>query len=132
MWTTHKPALLLAAWTLLVWTTRIGNILGDDGLDSGEKAGRTALALSFTALAVLVVWAVLARSARRRLAVLALAGWSLGVWVVRAVGIVGGDHSAGFIAVHVVLAAVSIALSWLAVRTTGGDRSGSRAATTSR
>ena len=132
MRTLRTPALLLAGWTVLVWTTRIGNIWGDDGLDTGEKVGRTALALSFTVLAALVVWAVLTRSRHRRLAVLGLAAWTIGVWVVRAVGIVGGDHSAGFVAVHLVLAAVSIALSWLAVRATGGDRSGSRAATTSR
>jgi len=115
MWTTHKAPLLLAGWTVLVWTTRIGNILGDDDLDTGEKVGRIALALSFTALALLIVWAVLTRSPRRRLAIVALAGWSVGVWVVRAVGIVGGDHSAAFIAVHLVLAGVSFVLSWWAV-----------------
>ena len=41
-------------WTLLVWTTRIGNIWNDDGLTAGEKWGRTGLALSFTALALAV------------------------------------------------------------------------------
>ena len=38
------------------------------------------------------------------------------MWVVRAAGIVTGDHDGAFVAVHVVLAAVSIGLSYLAVR----------------
>ncbi len=129
----RPPAVLaLVAWTVLVWTTRIGNIWGDDGLDTGEKVGRTALALSFTALAALVAWAVLTRWEHRRPAVLALAGWTVGVWVVRAVGIAGGDHRAAFVVVHLVLAAVSLALSWLALRACGGVRPGSVAAPSSR
>jgi hypothetical protein len=46
----------------------------------------------------------------------ALAAWTVVVWVVRAIGIATGDHEAAFIAVHLVLATVSIALSaaaWL-------------------
>ena len=46
----------------------------------------------------------------------ALAGWTVAVWIVRTVGIATGDHDAAFIAVHVVLAVVSIALSVLALR----------------
>src|SRR5690606_20825619 len=46
----------------------------------------------------------------------ALAGWSVVVWVVRDVRIVAADHSAGFKAVHTVLAVVSIALAALAWR----------------
>jgi hypothetical protein len=46
-----------------------------------------------------------------RLAVLALAGWTIGVWVVRSVGIATGDHSAAFTAVHLLLATISIALA---------------------
>ena len=118
-------ALLLAAWTVLVWTTRIRNVLGDDALDGGAKAGRVALSLSFTALAVIVAWAALRRVDLLRFAVLVLAGWTVGVWVARAVGIVRGDHSAAFVVVHLVLAVVSIALSWLAVR---APRSSSAAA----
>ena len=53
--------LALCAWTLLVWTTRVGNIWGDDDLTTGEKWGRTGLALSFTVLAVAALVAVLRR-----------------------------------------------------------------------
>jgi hypothetical protein len=115
--TLRRPATVaLVAWTLLVWTTRISNIWGDDALSDGEKWGRTALALSFTALAVAVAVGLWQRSAWFRPAVVALAAWTVGVWVVRAVGIVTGDHSAAFVVVHLVLAVVSIALSALAVR----------------
>jgi len=109
-------ALVLAGWTVFVWTIRIGNVIGDDDLSSGAKAGRVALALSFTALAAIVVWAALLEKARLGAAVGALGVWTLGVWVVRTIGIVGDDHSVGFVLVHVVLAVVSIALSWLAFR----------------
>ena len=115
---TRRPpaAIALVLWTLLVWTTRIGNIWGDDDLTSGEKWGRTGLALSFTVLALAVAHALWHRSAWLRPAVGALAAWTVVVWVVRAIGIATGDHEAAFIAVHLVLATVSIVLSaaaWL-------------------
>jgi hypothetical protein len=106
----------LCAWTLLVWTTRIGNIWGDDDLTDGEKWGRTGLALSFTALVLVVGYALLRHTPWRGLAVKVLAGWTVGVWAVRSLGIATGDHDAGFVIVHLVLAAISIALALLAVR----------------
>jgi hypothetical protein len=118
---TRRPpaAVALAMWTVLVWTTRIGNIWGDDELTAGEKWGRTGLALSFTVLALAVGHALWHRSSWLRAAVGALAAWTVVVWVVRSVGISTGDHEAAFIAVHLVLAAVSLALSaaaWLSTR----------------
>ena len=106
----------LVVWTLLVWTTRIRNIWGDDALSDSEKWGRTALALSFTVLAVAVAVALWRRRDWVGLAAKVLAGWTIGVWVVRSVGIATGDHEASFIAVHLVLAVVSCALAGLAVR----------------
>ena len=111
----HRAALALVAFTFVVWTTRIGNIWGDDELDTAGKVGRTALALSFTVLAVAVL-VVLRRDDRRRLAVAALGAWTTAVWLVRGTGIVAGDHEAGFKVVHAVLAVVSIALAALAWR----------------
>jgi hypothetical protein len=101
----------LVVWTVLVWTTRIGNIWGDEALSTSAKWGRTGLAGSFTLLAAAVAWALWHRTTWLRPAVAALAGWTIAVWVVRAVGITTGDHEAAFIAVHLVLATVSIALS---------------------
>ena len=113
----RSPATVaLVVWTLLVWTARIGNIWGDHALTAGEKWARTGLALSFTVVAAAVAVALWRQTSWRTIAVRALAGWTIAVWVVRAVGISMGDHEAAFIAVHLVLAAVSIALSALAVR----------------
>ena len=113
-----RPPIVVAlvAWTALVWTTRIGNIWRDHALDTGDKVGRTALALSFTALAVAVLIALVRRARWLATAVGALAGWTTAVWIVRSVGIATGDHEAAFIAVHLGLAVVSIGLSAAAVR----------------
>jgi len=106
----------LVVWTLFVWTTRIRNIWGDQSLTSGEKWGRTGLALSFTMLAVLVAVSLWKRLDWRGIAVKGLAGWTIGVWVARSIGIVRDDHDAAFVIVHLVLAVVSCVLAGLAVR----------------
>lgn len=118
----RPAAVTLVVWTFLVWTTRIRNIWTDDALTTGEQWARTALAGSFTVLAVAVVVALVARVAWLRPTVVALAAWSIGVWIVRAIGISTADHDAGFVAVHLVLAAVSWVLSVLAVRELGRAR----------
>jgi hypothetical protein len=112
---------VFAAWTLFVWATRIDNIWSDEALDGGQKLTRTALALSFVTVALLVGW-VAARTFRRtrsrvdlRLVQLA-AAWSIGVWVIRAGAIVVGDHDLPFIVVHVVLGVISAALAAAVVR----------------
>ena len=119
--TARSWAIALAAWTGLVWTTRIGNIWGDDGLTGGEKLGRTALAASFTLLAVGLVVAVVRRAPWARAAVGVLAAWTAAVWVVRALGIALGDHDAAFVVVHLVLAVASIALGAGAWRAASRD-----------
>jgi len=112
----RTATLALVAWTFLVWTTRLNNIVADESLDGAAKVGRLALALSFTALAAAVVWALTRRRARLSQAVTALAVWTVVVWAVRSVGIALADHDAGFIAVHLALAAVSTVVAALAVR----------------
>ena len=115
----HWAVVALVAWTFFVWTTRIGNIWNDEGLDTAGKWGRTALALSFTVLAVVVVVALVKRHRHPgwlKPAVLALAAWTTAVWVVRDTSILVGDHDTAFKVVHTVLAVVSIALAALAVR----------------
>jgi hypothetical protein len=113
----HPYAVALAAWTLVVWPTRIGNIWRDEAMTGAEKAGGIALALAFTLLAgavLVTLWRGAARAGR--LAVGALAGVSVAVWLVRGTGIVLADHDLAFIVVHVVLGVVSIALATLALR----------------
>jgi len=112
----RRATIALVVWTLLVWTTRIGNIWRDHALTDAEKWGRTGLALSFTALAALVAVSLWKRLDWHGVAVKGLAGWTVGVWITRSVGIATGDHAGAFIAVHLVLAVISIALSVLAVR----------------
>jgi hypothetical protein len=125
---TRRPAaaVALVVWTVVVWTTRIGNIWGDDALTAGERWGRTALALSFTLVALVVAIAVLRRAPWLDIAVKVLAGWTIGVWVTRSFGIAAADHSAAFITVHLVLAVVSIGLSVLAVRESSHQRTPAR------
>src|SRR4029453_15862435 len=114
----RRPAALgLVGWTLFVWATRIANVWRDEALDTGEKWGRTALATSFTFLAVAVLVALVVRSGRAiRATVAVLAGWTVVVWVVRDMRIALAAPALGFTVVHVVLGVVSIVLAVLAWR----------------
>jgi hypothetical protein len=113
----HPFAAALAAWTLVVWPTRIGNIWRDEAMTVGEKVGGIALALALTLLAGAVLVTLWRGAARATLlAVGALAGVSVVVWLVRGTGIVLADHDLAFTVVHVVLGVVSIALAALALR----------------
>jgi hypothetical protein len=106
----------LVIWSFLVWTTRINNIVADDDLSGGDMAARLALSISFTVLAVLTVSALRRESEWLRPLVAGFVAWTVLVWIVRGVQIALGDHDAPFIAVHVVLAVVSIALAVQAIR----------------
>jgi hypothetical protein len=110
----HRAALALVVWTFFVWTTRIGNIWRDEDLETAGKVGRTALALTFTVLAIAVIVAVWRRAAWTRRAVEVLTAWTVVVWVVQGIRILIADHEVGFKAVHTVLAVVSIALALVA------------------
>lgn len=54
-----------AAWTVFIWVTRIGNILGDDRRSTGFKAVHVVLALISIAFAV-AIWAVARRNRKGR------------------------------------------------------------------
>jgi hypothetical protein len=112
----HPAASALAAWSLFVWMTRIRNIWSDDELSTGQQWSHTALALSFTVLALAVGWAVVRSAPWREPVVLVLAGWTIAVWIVRSIGIATADHDGAFIAVHLALALISIGLAALAIR----------------
>lgn len=111
-----RPALVLSAWTLLVWTTRIRNVWSDGDLSTGAQVGRTTVALAFTAFALVTIVAALRTRGGDGWSALpmwvrAFALWTVGVWVVRGVQIALADHGAAFIAVHTALAIVSIGLA---------------------
>lgn len=48
--------LAAAAWTLFIWITRIGNILGDDDRSTGFKVVHVVLALISVAFAIAIAW----------------------------------------------------------------------------
>ena len=114
------PALALAGWTLLTWTTRVPLFLTDDALGAGEKVAATLPVLVFVVLALVAGVAVLARHDRAPLAAAVLAGWSLAYWLVRLPLILVNDHPAAFYVAHAVLAVVAGVLSvWTLVRLAG-------------
>jgi hypothetical protein len=112
-------------WSVFVWSTRLVNIWRDYLLTTDEKVAASVIALVFVVLGLTVI--VIAVGFRRWpatrgdvIAIGALAGWTGGVWFLRTIDIVGGDHSAAFVAVHVALAVISVALAgfaWRAVAT---------------
>jgi peptidoglycan/LPS O-acetylase OafA/YrhL len=128
----HRAALALVVWTFFVWTTRIGNIWRDEDLETAGKIGRTALALSFTFLAIGVLVGLLRRAKWARQAVYALTAWTVAVWAVQGIRILTDDHEVGFKVVHTVLAVVSIALAVVARTEVERDRAISRPETAGR
>lgn len=114
------------AWTLFVWLGRIRNALGDPTLAGGGRTGPVLLAFSFV-IPALVLAALsglqLAHRDDHRLnrpvsvVLTALVVWTAAVWAVRVIDIAFlSDRAIPFIAVHVVLAAVSVGLGVMAVR----------------
>jgi hypothetical protein len=116
---------LLVLWTWFVWGGRIRNVLSDASLEGWGMWGPLLLSVSFVALSIVVAVLLVRRwrhgagsSSAEALsrALLALAGWTTVVWVVRALDIaLTSDRGAAFVAVHVALAVVSIGLSAWAV-----------------
>lgn len=118
-------------WTLFVWGGRLRNLAADPG--GLAQAGRWSLlgSIAFVALAVAVAVTRLGARVRpgrgpvAQAVLAALAALTVGVWVIRGVDIAAGDHSVGFIVVHLVLAVVSISLamlSWRGSRASSGPR----------
>lgn len=109
-------------WTLFVWgIVRVRNILGDDALSVAERNKALLLSASFWIPAVVLAVAVVTTLVQKatlgavtRAGLLALAGWSVLVWIFRIIGIAfTSDRGFAFIAVHVVLGVISIVLAAL-------------------
>jgi hypothetical protein len=116
--------LVFAAWTVLVWVGRVRNVLSTTGSTTTELL----LPVMFVLLGLGVVAVVLAPTPPpvALTAVRGAAAVSTVVWLVRVGFIAVHDHPAGFKAVHVGLAVVSIALAAWASRAAswvGGDQS---------
>lgn len=111
----------LIAWTLFVWASRIRNIWTDEDLSTGGQALRTGFAVVFLLLALATgarLWIRRGSGLEQfdRWLIGAFITWTIGFWLVRGIGIIVDDHSAGFTVVHTVLMAISIGLAILARR----------------
>lgn len=120
--------LVFAGWTLFVWGGRLRNLAQEPGPigDASRWSLVGSVAFTLLGLALVAATVLVARSGRGRgrapssiRPVLApLVVLTIVIWLLRGVDIAIGDHSVGFIVVHLVLAVVSIALavaSWRAV-----------------
>jgi len=102
---------VIGAWTVLAWGGRIAIVL-DTGSDPWDRVR------IFAAVVVGVMGMAAAVSGRMvRSGLLVFAVVTAAVWLRSVMVVVTGDASAAFVTVHLVLAAVSLALSGLAVVT---------------
>jgi hypothetical protein len=112
---------LLVVWTAIVWVGRIRNLIGDDTLVNWDRAWGIVVALLFLVLAAVTATLPLGLWHRRPLGSTRLVAifclWTIAFWSIRGVGLLLGDHEAGFKVVHTVLAGVSIGLAVLLQRT---------------
>jgi hypothetical protein len=121
--TGRRLLVAFGAWTLFVWGTRVATAFEQDDLTGLERVGRVGMAVGFT-LAGIALLVVAGRTRRRSLqpgevlAIRLAAVWTIGVWLIRGVQIALADHEAAFVVVHLVLAAVSVALALATVRAT--------------
>ncbi|MDH3302501.1 MAG: hypothetical protein OES24_18525 [Acidimicrobiia bacterium] len=117
------PAAGLAAWSLFVWGGRLRNLLAEPGglgeLTGGDRWSLIgSLLFGVLALATLVTLMVARRFTVVPATVLAVLG--IAVWAYRGVVILGRDYSAGFMAVHTILAGISIGLGLWCLRSMYG------------
>lgn len=114
------PLLIFLAWTVLVWTSRVRNVLADDDLSTGGTVWRLGAAVLFVVLAGAVVVTRRAAPARAAAVLGTLVVWTVGWWTVRGIGIIVDDHELGFTVIHTLLMAVSIGLAmWAWARRNG-------------
>jgi hypothetical protein len=99
-------AALIAAWAVITWGGRIGLLVGDESLIAKARIG-----ISLAAAAVAVAGLLLRRSWRKP-AVGTYVVVTIAVWLTSVVSVVSDPASSpAFKAVHLVLAAVSIAVA---------------------
>ena len=114
---------LLIGWTVVLWSSRLRNVLADDDLTSTGRAVRVGVVVVFVALALGAAWRW--RQGRRDLMAVLIV-WSVGYWIIRGGGILIGDWSVSFKVVHTVLMVVSLACAGLAARVVWPRSTGSR------
>lgn len=105
------PGVVLAVWTLLLWTTRVRNALDDTALVGWSRTWQVGVSVVFVTVGIVLLALSVFRPAMavRLGAGLAVIGsiW----WIVRGTGIVLADYSTAFTVVHVILAVGTVVLS---------------------
>ena len=105
---------VLIGWTVFQWLSRLRNVMNDDELSSLGRAIRVGVVVIFVALAAAAAVAIRRKHPKVLVAFLA---WTVGYWLIRGIGIlIDGEYSVGFKAIHTVLMAISLPLSFLAAR----------------
>jgi hypothetical protein len=100
----------LAVWTLILWASRIKNILQNSDLTYTAVVVRVLVALIFLLLALLTVRSSL-RKKENQVWLVALCLWSLVYWPVRGgLILIDSQYSYGFKAVHTTLMIVTLGL----------------------
>lgn len=105
-----RPITALVVWTVLLWLSRLRNVVRDDDLGAGGTTWRVVVVVVFVGSALFaasgrfVTWLVV---------------WTVGFWVVRGGGILIDDHDLAFTVVHTALMVVSIALAMWVWHTRG-------------
>lgn len=119
----HHGGWVLVAWTVLLWLSRLRNVLADDDLTTNGRNLRIGVVVVFVVLALATGLGLLFK---RPKAMVVLVFWTVIYWSVRGTGILFGDWSLGFKVVHTLLWIVSFAAAALAGYALRGDRSTSR------
>ena len=105
----------LVIWTLLLWTSRIKNILQNSDLTYVAVAVRVLVALIFLLLALLTLRSSL-RKKESQVWLTTLCVWSLAYWPLRGgLILIDSEYSYGFKAVHSALMIVTLGLVFLAL-----------------
>ncbi len=112
----YVPGLALGAWTLLLWFTRVRNVLADTELAGWSKTWQLGISVIFVLAAIALAGLSLVQNnpALRMLAIrlsLGLAAFGSVWWAIRGVNTMFNDHSVGFKVVHAALALGTIAIS---------------------
>lgn len=110
-WARKRAPWLLIGWTVLLWTSRLRNVLNDDDLTSSGRAIRIGVVVIFVVMGLAAAVGIRRGSMR---ALMVLIVWSFGYWLIRGTGILIGDWSVGFKVVHTVLMVVSVSLAGFA------------------
>lgn len=112
----HWTVAAFGGWNLLVWLQRVVNVVGDDDLSGAAKAGWLVPAVVFAAAGALCLLAYFRGREVFAQPIKLLAGLAALYWFVRGVMMLFADESAGFKAVHSLLAIVTIVLAVLLLR----------------